>query len=48
VRFLHDGEPVDLPAGGSAERPLPAVEASPTPEQPLHRAPPRWPVLGET
>ncbi|HQH22151.1 MAG TPA: glycosyl hydrolase family 65 protein [Thermoleophilia bacterium] len=48
VRFLHDGEPVDLPAGGSVERPLPSVEASPTPEQPLHRAPPRWPVLGET
>ncbi len=43
LRFLHDGEPVDLAPGETVVRPLPRVEVLPAPEQPAGRAPDPWP-----
>ncbi len=39
LRFLHDGEPVDLAPGETAVRPLLELEESVAPQQPAHRAP---------
>jgi alpha,alpha-trehalose phosphorylase len=43
VRFLHDGEPVDLQPGATTTRRMHVTEQPPRPRQPVHRAPPRWP-----
>jgi alpha,alpha-trehalose phosphorylase len=42
VRFVHDGEVVDLEPGVPVTLAMPVVEQSPPPRQPAHRAPPRW------
>lgn len=42
LRFLYDGEPVELQPGATVVRPMPLVEPLATPEQPSGRAPASW------